>query len=97
MDSKEFIAELSKRVGRPEADVEALVEGLSALLKEECGQLGGIAIPGFGKFQGRKTLERIVEDEQSGKRVLYPPKIEMEFVQSSILKARLAEKGGRNE
>lgn len=93
MDNKEFIAELSVRIGRSAAETEALVDGLSALLKDHCSSLNSIAVPGFGKFVGEKQLEHIVQDEDTRKRTLYPPEIRLKFEASAILKARLAEKG----
>lgn len=94
MDNKEFIAELSKRLERDAADVETLVEGLSTLLKDKCGSLHSVAVPGFGRFSGEKSLERIETNAETGRRTMYPPEIKLEFVPSAILKSRINEKGG---
>ena len=72
MENKEFIAELSKRIGRPESDVIALVEGFANILKEKCGALESVAIPGFGKFSGEKIMERVETDLDTGKKTLFP-------------------------
>lgn len=94
MNNKEFITELSRRLDRDVTDVNVLVEGLATLLKEDCGALSSIAIPGFGKFVGEKSLERIELSEESGKRIMYPPQIRLGFEPSMILRMRIEEKGG---
>lgn len=94
MNNKEFIAELSKRLERDATDVNVLVEGFSSLLKDKCGALECIAIPGFGKFAGEKHLEHVEVSQETGKRTMYPPQIRMEYVPSAILKSRMEEKGG---
>lgn len=94
MNNKEFIAELSRRLERDVADVNVLVEGLATLMKEDCGGLNSIAVPGFGKFVGEKTIERIELSQESGKRMMYPPHIGLRFEPSAILKSRIEGKGG---
>ena len=52
MQHKDIVAELARRLERGEADVEALADGFASLLKEHCGALETVAVPGFGKFEG---------------------------------------------
>lgn len=94
MENKEFIAELSKRIGRPELDVIALVEGFANILKEKCGALESVAIPGFGKFSGEKIMERVETDLDTGKKTLFPPEVKLQFEPSTILKNKISGKGG---
>lgn len=94
MENKEFIAELSKRIERPESDVIALVEGFANILKEKCGALESVAIPGFGKFSGEKIMERIETDLDTGKKTLFPPEVKLQFEPSTILKNKISGKGG---
>lgn len=94
MENKEFIAELSKRIERPESDVIALVEGFANILKEKCGALESVAIPGFGKFSGEKIMERIETDLDAGKKTLFPPEVKLQFEPSTILKNKISGKGG---
>ena len=88
MQHKDIVAELARRLERGEADVEALADGFASLLKEHC-----VAVPGFGKFEGEKLMERVEVDSASGRRMLYPPEIRMTFVPGTRLKTRIAEKG----
>ena len=94
MENKQFIAELSKRIGRPESDVIALVEGFANILKEKCGALESVAIPGFGKFSGEKIMERVETDLDTGKKALFPPEVKLQFEPSTILKNKISGKGG---
>ena len=93
MQHKDIVAELARRLERGEADVEALADGFVSLLKEHCGALETVAVPGFGKFEGEKLMERVEVDSASGRRMLYPPEIRMTFVPGTRLKTRIAEKG----
>ena len=56
MQHKDIVAELARRLERGEADVEALADGFASLLKEHCGALETVAVPGFGKFEDRKSV-----------------------------------------
>lgn len=93
MQHKDIVAELARRLERGEADVEALADGFASLLKEHCGALETVAVPGFGKFEGEKLMERVEVDSASGRRMLYPPEIRMTFVPGTRLKTSIAEKG----
>lgn len=94
MQHKDIVAELSVRLNRSEADVAALADGFASLIREHCGELDAVAVPGFGKFAGEKLLERVGVDSATGKRMLYPPEIRITFEPSARLKTRVAEKGG---
>lgn len=93
--TKKLVDELAQRLERSTDDVNTLIDGLSAVLKSTCGELGTIAIPGFGKFVGTKHLEHI-EETTDGKRVIFPPQITVEFEPSTILKNNIAEGGAAN-
>ena len=94
MQHKELVAELARRLERSESDIDTLVEGFTSLLREHCGALNAVAVPGFGKFVGEKLEERVAVDAATGKRMLYPPEIRMTFEPGTKLKTRIAEKGG---
>ena len=50
METKQIVATLSKKMGRDSKDINALIEGLSTIIKDKCGTLDSIAIPSFGTF-----------------------------------------------
>ena len=96
MDKDTFIKTLSGRLERKPEDIKILIDGFSSLIKEKCGNLSTVAIPGFGEFVPVMDEER-VELNADGKRMLLPPRVRLTFEPSSILKAKISEKGEGNE
>lgn len=90
---KELVAQLAGQLNCSEADANALYGALALLAKEHCAALDALAIPSFGKILGVKTVEHVATDAETGKRMLFPPKISIGFEPSTILKTRIAEKG----
>ena len=97
MDSNAFVVALSEKLERKPDDIKILIDGFSSLLKEKCGDLTTVAIPGFGEFVPVKADERVEYDAESGKRMLLPPKVSLTFEPSSILKSKVFAKGGSDE
>lgn len=89
MDNKQLQDMISKRMGRSNADVAKLLDALVTTVKERCGELDSIAVPGFGTFEAKKKLERIVVNPSTGKRMLIPPKITLSFKPSALLKSKI--------
>lgn len=89
MDNKAFITRLSKRLNREPSEVSTLVEGLSVIFREAGSELDSIAVPGFGTFKSAKDEEKVVTDETTGERTLYPPVIHMDFQPSIVLRKKL--------
>ena len=89
MDNKQLLDTIAKRMGRNNTDVVKLMDAWVTIVKERCGELDSIAIPGFGTFESKKKLERIVVNPSSGKRMLVPPKIVLSFKPSALLKSKI--------
>ena len=77
MNNKEFIAELAQRTGYTQADTQKLVNGEN------------VAMTGFGTFEVKKRLERVVVNPSTGQRMLVPPKLVLGFKPITALKERL--------
>lgn len=92
MDNKTLIDTVSKRIGRSKTETTSLIEGLASIIKERCSDQDVVAIPGFGSFETKKRLERIAVHPQSGKRLLIPPKITINFKPSALLKQKIKDK-----
>lgn len=92
MDNKTLVTLLAKRLGRDTRDINMLIEGLASVIKEKCGELYSIAIPGFGTFTPIKEDEKIVPDLATGKRLLMPPAITLTFKTSALLRKRMTDK-----
>lgn len=91
MDNKTIVNNLAKKLGRDQRDINALIEGLAAVIKEKCGDLDAIAIPAFGTFTPWKEDEKIIADPITGKRTMYPPSITLGFKASALLRKRLTD------
>ncbi len=89
MNNKKLVVELSKRINRDEADVFSLFDGLAVIFKENLIDLNTIAIPGFGEIVPVKIDEQISCDNESGKRILNPPHITVEFKQSALMRKKM--------
>lgn len=96
MNNKEFIAELSQRSGYTQTDTQKLVKTLIDSMADEFQKGGGVQISGFGSFEVKKRMERVVVNPGTGKRQLVPPKLVLNFKPVASLKAQI-KKGGNDE
>lgn len=65
-----------------------MLEATVTAIKEHSKDLDTVAVPGFGSFACVKTDECIVADVLTGEQKLLPPKIEMKFKSSVVLRKR---------
>ncbi len=91
MDNKTLVNQLAKKIGCESRDIQSLIDGLATVIKERCGDLDTIAIPGFGNIEPVKEDEKVVTDPTSGQRLLLPPAITLNFKPSAILRRRIAQ------
>lgn len=89
MDNKTLIDTLSKNLNIPQATTTKLIEGLASSLGQCGAQLDSVNVAGFGLFEPRKRMERVALHPASGKRLLIPPKIVLNFKSASNLKHRV--------
>ncbi len=89
MDYKQFRRRLSGLMARPVEDIDALVEGLAVVLRDSCAELDSVAIPTFGTFVPVKHKEEIVSDLSTGRKMLLPPEIKIDFQPGGLLQKRL--------
>lgn len=89
MNNKEFIVELSNRLGYSIKETGQL---MAAFNEEICSHLeeeDSISIQGFGTFEVKKKLERVVVNPSTKQRMLIPPKMAINFKVSSVLKEKI--------
>ncbi len=89
MDNTVLVESISEKMGRDRKDVSALLAGMATVIKNHLCEMDTIAIPGFGEFEAIKHEEKIQPDLSTGKLVLLPPAITVEFRASSLLKRKL--------
>lgn len=86
---KELVDKLSKSLGRSKSDVNKLLEALSNVVVERCSELDSISVPRLGTIEAVKHNESIKTDPNTNKRTLLPPRVEVQFSTSNVLKKRL--------
>ena len=89
MDYKSFRRILADKLGRKTSDIDALVEGLAIVLRQSCGELDSVAIPTFGTFAAKKHDEEVITDLATGKKLLVPPEISVDFRPGAMLTKRM--------
>ncbi len=89
MNNKEFIAELSRRLGYTVKDTSSLMVALVAEMTEELEGENVIAIQNIGSFEVRKKQERVVVNPATQQRMLVPPKLVINFKPSTSFKERM--------
>jgi len=90
MDNKTIVSNLSQKLGRDPKEISALIDGLATIIREKCGNLSDIAIPGFGTFAPIKEDEKVITDLSTGKNILLPPQISLNFEPSIVLRKKVA-------
>lgn len=92
MDKQDDILNaLADKLGRTRSDSETLLSALASELTKSLADLQSVAIPGFGSFSSRKENEHITADLSTGKRILMPPSIVIEFKPGSRLLKTIAQ------
>jgi len=83
MVNKDFIAELSQRLGYSPTETQKLMNTFADTLTTSLQEENAVTIEGFGTFGVKKKMERIVENPTTKKRMLMPPKIVLTFRDAS--------------
>ena len=96
MNNKEFIAELASRTGYTQADSQQMVRTVIEKMSADFDEGDTVQISGFGTFEVRKRLERVVVNPATQQRMLVPPKLVLNFKPITAIKENL-KKGGSDE
>lgn len=94
MNNKEFIAELAHRSGYKQNDTRRLVQSFIDALGECLEEGESVYLAGLGTFDVKKRLEKTLVNPVTGKLMLVPPKLVMNFRPSASIKDKL--KNGEN-
>ena len=89
MNNKEFIAELSARMGYNAGDTQRLVTNIVNAMSDGFLEDNAVTVPNFGTFEVKKKMERIMVNPASGQRMLVPPKLVLNFKPNQTLKEKL--------
>ena len=88
MNNKEFISELSRKLGYTHKDIAQVVSSVIGVMTQELQDGNNIVIQGFGTFEVKKKLERISINPATQQRMLIPPKLVLTYKPSVTLKEK---------
>jgi len=86
LNNKEFIAELSRRLGYTAKDTSELVASVVSTVVKQLEEDNTVVIQGFGSFEVKKKAERISVNPTTKQRMLVPPKLVLSYKPSTVLK-----------
>jgi len=86
LNNKEFITELSNRLGYPAKETADLVSSAISVVSEQLQEGNTVVIQGFGTFDVKKKIERISVNPATKQRMLVPPKLVINFKPSNVIK-----------
>lgn len=89
MNNKEFIADLATKLDEKAKETQRLASIFSTVFAESLEEGDSLSIQGFGTFEVKKKLERIVTNPTNKQRMLVPPKLALSFKPSNILKDKI--------
>lgn len=86
MNNKDFISELSAKMGHSSKETSDLVASLLSEMTRQLEEGNTVYIQGFGTFEVKKKIERISVNPVSKQRMLVPPKLVLSYKPSASLK-----------
>ena len=89
MNNKEFIADLATRLEEKAKEAQRLASIFCTVFAESLEEGDSLSLQGFGTFEVKKKLERIVTNPTNKQRMLVPPKLALSFKPSNILKDKI--------
>lgn len=95
MNNKEFIAELSRRTGYTKVQTQRMVNDITIEMSDCFMEGNAVAVTGFGTFEVKKKMERIIVNPSTGAHMLVPPKLVLGFKASTVWKEEMRN-GGDN-
>lgn len=95
MNNKEFITSLANLTGFKQDDSQKMVKTLIDTMANSFETGDAVSISGFGTFEVKKRLERVMVNPSTGQKMLVPPKLVLSFKPAATIKGHIR-KGGIN-
>lgn len=92
MNNKELINALAEEYDYTKEDSQRLVKSLIDAMSEDFEKGEAVTISGFGTFEVKKRMERVLVNPTTGKKMLVPPKLILGFKPSNSIKEQLKKK-----
>ena len=94
MNNKEYIAALASKMGYSQEQTQKMAKTLVEAMGHHFENGEAVVVSGFGTFEVRKRLERVIVNPSTGQRMLVPPKLVLGVKPSSIIKDKYKKGGG---
>lgn len=91
MKHKDLLIAIASSMNQSEETVEKLMDATVEILKSQLVEGNTIGLQGFGSFELKRKEERLSVHPVTKIRTLIPPKLVVNFKQSSTLKVKLKE------
>ena len=89
MTNKEFITDLASRTKLSSREAASLASATVSAIIGELLEENSIFVPGFGTFEVKKKLERVLVNPTTKQKMLVPPKMTVNFKPNTSLKLRV--------
>ena len=89
MNNKEFISALSTKSGYSTKEVTQMAADVIDAITSELTEENTVGITGFGTFEVKKKLERVLVNPATKQRMLVPPKMVVSFKPNSSMKDKV--------
>ncbi len=96
MNNKEFIAELASRTGFTQEESQKMMHEVVETMGKSFEAGDPVQISGFGTFEVKKRLERVMVNPSTGLRMLVPPKLVLNFKPAANMKGQVRKGGTEN-
>ena len=91
MNNKDFINALSVRMNLTAKETQRLATDFIHEFTQVLDEDSPLTLQGFGSFEVKKKLERVMTSPSTKQRMLVPPKLVLSFKASNLLKDKLKE------
>ena len=89
MNYKEFISALSAKTGYSSKETSQMAADVVSAITNELTEENTVGITGFGTFEVKKKLERVLVNPATKQRMLVPPKMVVSFKPNTGLKDKV--------
>ncbi|MBR1933561.1 MAG: HU family DNA-binding protein [Prevotella sp.] len=93
MNNKEFVAELSRRMGYKNEQTSKYLQTMVTVMGDAFTEDCSVQIQNFGAFEVKKKLERVIVNPTTGQRMLVPPKLVLGFKPNPVWKEKIKNGG----
>jgi DNA-binding protein HU-beta len=89
MNNKDFISVLSAKTGYSSKEASQMAMDIVSVITNELTEENTVGITGFGTFEVKKKLERVLVNPATKQRMLVPPKMVVSFKPNTGLKDKV--------